>query len=239
MAIRSGGRAPYAPTAAVLAVIRAFRDRGLTTPFTQEVLLRAGISESLVPRTLNAMEDLELIDKDGNPTAALEALRRATTDEFKTRMEEVIRSVYAEVFQFTDPAKDDTTRVTDAFRSYQPVGQRDRMVSLFLGLCMAAGIVPEGTVKKTPPTNGQYKATKFVRRPPATREAESPPQQLHVMKSGAIPAPIQGILAKLPPEGTGWTLAERARFLAVFTTNLDFVFPTTDGPVPTAAAAAF
>jgi hypothetical protein len=31
----------------------------------------------------------------------------------------------------------------DAFRTYQPIGQQERMVLLFQGLCRAAGIIPE------------------------------------------------------------------------------------------------
>ena len=31
----------------------------------------------------------------------------------------------------------------DAFRTYQPIGQQERMVLLFQGLCTAAGMIPE------------------------------------------------------------------------------------------------
>jgi hypothetical protein len=227
MALRSGERAPYAPPAAVLAVVRAFRDRGLTTPFTQEVLLRAGISESLVPRTLKSLEDLELIDQVGNPTDALESLRRATSDDFKPRLAEVVRKVYAEVFQFTDPSTDDTARVTDAFRAYEPVGQRDRMVTLFLGLCVAAGIVAESAVKRASASNGQARPSK---KPVVRLVAKPLPPEPHdnftpKMKSGSAPQAVLGILSKLPPEGSGWTQAERDKFVEVLGTVLDFVFP--------------
>lgn len=241
MPVRSDTPAPYAPPATVLAVISGFRDRGLATPFTPEVLLRAGVSDSLVQRTINSLEGLDLIDEGGNPTAQLEGLRRAKTDEFKARLEEVVRSAYAEVFQFTDPAKDDATRVADAFRSYQPIGQRGRMVTLFMGLCEAAGIVPEGVTKRAPTANGQYRQAKFVRPPVLLKrrsQSDEPTSaQTHPMKPGSIPVPIQGILAKLPAEGTSWTHADRTKFLAIFTAVLDYVFPTSDAPAPTAGQA--
>ena len=47
MPIRTGGPAPYAPPATVLHVLHALRDRGLTTPITSDVLLRAGVGDSL------------------------------------------------------------------------------------------------------------------------------------------------------------------------------------------------
>src|SRR5579862_1531851 len=148
MPIRTGGTAPYAPPVTVLHVINQFRERGLTTPITETVLLKASVSESLAARTLAALRLLELIDTEGNPTAELEGLRRAKTDEFAPRLEAIIRSVYAEVFQYTDPAKDDATKIADAFRDYEPAGQRARMVTLFLGLCAEAHIIPEGVVRK-------------------------------------------------------------------------------------------
>lgn len=230
MPVRSDSPAPYAPPATVLAVINGFRDRGLATPFTPEVLLRAGVSESLVQRTLKSLEGLDLIDEAGNPTAQLDGLRRAKTDELKARLEEVVRSAYAEVFQFTDPATDDATRVADAFRSYEPIGQRGRMVTLFMGLCEAAGIVSEGTARKSAtPTAPRLRATRpnVLRKPePAYR----PPSvggtaRVRTDGGGFIPAAIQGLIASLPPEGQSWTKAQHDKFLTVFGTVLDFVYP--------------
>lgn len=233
MPVRSDAPAPYAPPATVLAVINGFRDRGLATPFTPEVLLRAGVSESLVQRTLKSLEGLDLIDEAGNPTGQLEGLRRAKTDEFKARLEEVVRSAYAEVFQFTDPAKDDPTRVADAFRAYEPIGQRGRMVTLFMGLCEAGGIVPEGTARKSATSNSKPRAVK----PSISRKAETagyrppsvgPGARVRTQSGGLVPAAIQGLIASLPPEGQSWTKAQHDKFLTVFGSVLDFVYPISE-----------
>lgn len=227
MPIRSGGTAPYGPPAAVLTVINGFRDRGLATPFTHEVLLRAGINDSIVPRTLKSLEGLDLIDKDGAPTQQMEGLRRATTDDFPARLEEVVRSVYAEVFQFTDPAKDDATRVADAFRAYEPVGQRSRMVTLFMGLCEAAGIV-EKKPRATVVTTGTARVRPTRPASPTARPASVGPRaRVRNEENGLIPAAITGLLASLPQEGEGWTKDRRDAFIKTFGSVLDFCYPVT------------
>jgi hypothetical protein len=207
-------------------LIFGYRDRGLATPFNPEVLMRAGISESLVPRVMKSMEGLDLIDSAGNPTPGMEGLRRATTDEFKARLEEVVRAAYAEVFQFTDPAKDDATRIADAFRSYQPAGQRARMVTLFMGMCAAAGIVSENGTRKAAPTARPMKKTEPLRRAGNVASVS----RTHgasgaVIDNGALDPVLAMVLQKLPKPGEGWTQAERDHWLRFFTTNLDFVIP--------------
>jgi hypothetical protein len=207
----------------VLQLINGFRDRGLATPFTADVLLRAGITESLVPRVLRSMEQLELIDADGNPTPQMEGLRRASSADFRTRLEEIVRGVYAEVFQFTNPATDPPTKVADAFRAYEPIGQRGRMVTLFLGLCEAGGIIAEGAARKQAPTGTSKKPAAK----PATRRTTEParggePARANI--AGVDPL-IAAAVQKLPPNGTGWTKDEREKWLAFFTTTLDFTVP--------------
>lgn len=227
MPIRTGTRAAYAPPAAILEVVRGVRDRGLTAPFTNDVLIRAGISESLAPRVLKSLEDLELIDEKGMPTPQLEGLRRATSDDFKIRLEEVIRAVYAEVFQFTDPAKDDLRRVDDAFRAYEPAGQRARMVTLFMGLCAEAGIVTAAPRKPTPSNGKPRSSAPTASRKPDTHRPPSVGANARVRnnENGLIPSAITGLLGELPAEGDGWTKQRRDAFLRLFGSALDFIYP--------------
>ena len=231
MPLVSGGTAPYAPPATVLQVIAAFRDRGLTTPITLDVLLRASVNESLAPRTLKSLEVLELINEAGEPTPAMEGLRRAPQEEFRKRMEELVRGVYAEVFKFTDPASDDLSRVADAFRAFNPVGQRGRMVTLFMGLCEAAGIVPEGTTRKPPSSNGPRTQAPSRKRAGGTLEQRRPATVKHGLRAddgGVVPEPLLGLLRALPVNGEGWSKARREKFVETFGHVLDFTIPVHD-----------
>lgn len=216
MAVRPGSPAPYAPPATVLALIQSFRNRGLQTPFTPDVLARAGVQESLIPRTMQALRVLDLVDAEGAPTAQLEGLRRAAEGEYKPRLEAVIRAAYAEVFQFVDPAKDDAVKVRDAFRAFEPIGQIGRMVTLFLGLCQAAGIIPEGSKK---PAQTQRKPVTPYR--PATVSAKAAVRGV----GGIVPPAISGLLGALPGNGKGWTQEDRDKFMRTFESVLDFSIP--------------
>lgn len=207
-----------------MAVINGFRERGLATPFTHDVLVRAGISESLVPRVQKALEGLDLVDKDGNPTPQLIQLRAVKTDEFKETLAEIVRAAYAEVFQFVNPATDDATRIADAFRGYEPAGQRGRMVTLFLGMCEAAGLVkPDASRSKAPPRNGRKAVPTPVR--PFRGASVGPRATVRNDGGGTMPPALMGLLASLPTGGDGWTSAHRDKFVTAFEHVLDFTIP--------------
>jgi hypothetical protein len=158
--ISSGGTAPYAPTKAVLNVIHAWRDRPVPTPITADVIEKIGVPASLVPRTLQTFRLLDLLDKAGNPTPAMQDLRKAGGDEYKARLAEIVRGAYAEVLIYRDPAVDSADKIEDAFRSFEPVGMRDRMVRLFLGLCKEAGIIDSKPEVSKPRPVAKAKAKK-------------------------------------------------------------------------------
>ncbi|UPT61714.1 MAG: DUF5343 domain-containing protein [Hyphomonadaceae bacterium JAD_PAG50586_4] len=170
MAVTTTAPAPYAPPSAVLEVINRHRARGLPAPITQEVLGRAGISESLIPRTLQALQSLDLINENGMPSPTLEGLRLAPEHEFKARIAEWLNGAYADVLQFIDPATASDTDVRDAFRSYNPIGQQGRMVTLFQGLYAAAGIgserqsAPRPAARTAPPKPRAQNAPRNKRR---------------------------------------------------------------------------
>ena len=103
--------------------------------------LRLGISETVAPRTLQALKLLELVGVDGNPAPNFDDLRRAAEEDFQSRLVEHLRCVYADVFSMRDPAQDEVTKIRDAFRHYRPQGMQDRMVRLFLGLCEYGGMI--------------------------------------------------------------------------------------------------
>lgn len=228
--------APYAPASAVLALIERHRNKGLPSPVDNEVLGRAGISPSLIPRTLYALQTLDLIDDEGRPTKVFEGIRLAPEAEYKQRLAEWLSSAYADALQFVDPSKDDEVKVRDSFRTYKPVGQQDRMVTLFLGLFVGAGVAPEKG--RQPPRNQPPKKTRTL--PPAPKLARAEGSQKPAAPvvsrgeatSGSLPPAIAGLLASLPTVGDGWTKVERDRFVVTFGAVLDFCFPVVSGVKP-------
>jgi hypothetical protein len=186
------------------------------------VLGRAGVSAGLIPRTLQALQALDLIDAEGRPTPTFEGIRLAPETEYKKRLEDWLKAAYADVFAYVDPSNDGEVQIRDAFRTYNPVGQQSRMVTLFMGLCAAAGLMPEKSVSQSRP------AARSNTRP------LSPRAQRNVVSLGGggkrtpivsseIPPAIGGLLASLPAEG--WTKAERDKFVKTFESVLDFAIP--------------
>jgi hypothetical protein len=230
MPLQHDGPAPYGPPRPVLQVIERFRDRGLQTPFTTEVLAKAGVTESLVNRTLQTLKLLDLIEDDGSPSQALRDYAKAPEDEAKARFAEMVRGTYAPIFSFVDPATDSPGRIRDAFRSYEPRGQQDRMVILFLGLCEYAGIisiVPKRTPGPKAARAGQTKAR--TTKPPQVR-AGSKRGPEHGSGGGAqvpdqLPDAIKGIVRELAAIGPTWTKERRDAFMKVWEAVVDFSYP--------------
>jgi hypothetical protein len=224
MAVTANTNAPYAPATAVLDLVARHRDRGLPAPITTETLQRAGVSESLTPRTLQSLRILDLIDDDGRPTPIFEGLRLAPEAEYQQRLRDWIKASYADVFSFVDPAKHSLTQVRDAFRSYQPTGQQDRMVNLFLGLCVAAGIIEERERSKSPTAPRPSASVSRQPKQPSKRIVRDENVKSAQPTAGLPPA-LSGLLQSLPVDGQGWTKEQRDRFMATFGAVIDFVIP--------------
>jgi hypothetical protein len=230
MPVTADKSAPYAPPSAVLDIVARYRNRGLPFPVNSDVLARAGISDSLIPRTLLALQTLDLIQDNGNPTETLEGLRLAAAAEFKNRLGDWLKSAYAEVFAFVDPSTDDETRIRDAFRSYQPVGQQNRMVTLFQGLCTAAGLI--GDKPAAAPRPSPHRTRKVIA-PATARSPQKPIAKSQTKDPIALPPALSGLLESLPLPSDGWTQAERAKFLVTFQAVLDFCIPVVEASATT------
>lgn len=227
MPVTADQPAPYAPASAIIALVERYRSKGLPVPIDSDVLARAGVSESLIPRTLQALQTLDLITDDGKPTAVLEGIRLAPEADYQQRLSDWLHAAYADALQFIDPAVASETDIRDAFRSYKPFGQQDRMVSLFSGLFAAAGVAPERA--KTPAPKKLV-----LRKPTAQAPRGSAPKPLtsnlkavapSAFANTGVPPAISGLLASLPDPNDGWTRDDRDRFYTTFGAVLDFCFP--------------
>lgn len=231
---------PYTSPQVVIDLIERHRTRGLPSPVTPEVLARAGVSESLIPRTLQSLVGLDLINDDGRITDIFEGIRLAPHDEYQTRLREWLNATYSDVLAYADPATDDLPKIRDAFRLYKPVGQQDRMVTLFLKLCAAAGVqTPKNTAAPA------AKSRQAVARLPAPRAKTPTPAQSKEQQGtpafvapGGLPPALAGLLASLPKNGEGWTQERRDKFVTTFGAVVDFCFPIMEqlpAPMETAA----
>jgi hypothetical protein len=245
MAVTADKPVPYAPASAILEVVDRFRNRGLQSPISAEVLGRIGVSESLIPRTLQALRTLDLIDDEGKPTATLDGLRLAPEAEFKKHLAAWLKSAYAPVFSFVDPAVDGETRIRDAFRGYNPAAQQPRMITLFIGLCAAAGLIAEKAIP-TPRNHAPRSAAAAPRpasRTPTTSARNAAPAQpskrtTASLNAYGLPPAIAGLVESLPSPEQGWTAAERDKFLATFKAVLDYSIPVVTRKAPQADEAA-
>lgn len=175
MPLQPNGRAPYTSASAAVIAIDAFRDRGLGVPVDADVLVRAGVSESIAKRTVNSLSELELLDDGGHPTKTFEAFKVMRSDEeYREALQEWLRSVYADVLQYCDPSTDDASRVQDAFRGYQPEGQRAAMASLLIGLWEYAGL-PLPAERTSPPSVSRTSRSSTPKRRPSKPSAPSTP----------------------------------------------------------------
>lgn len=229
MAVTADQPAPYAPASAILDVVTRHRTRGLPGAVDQDSLERAGISPSLVPRTLHALRTLDLITEDGRPSDVLEGIRLAPEAEYQQRLLEWLQGAYADALQFIDPSTDGEDAIRDAFRKYVPIGQQPRMVSLFSGLFAAAGVGverPKQPAKKVAPSAAP--------RPRAAQKVAPKPDSQ--ARQTGIPAALSGLLLDIPDPATGWTQDKRDKFMSAFGVLLDYSIPIVATPAPTITA---
>lgn len=132
--------APYAGPSTVISLLRKFRESGLPWPMTAESLTHVGVSEGNSPRTVAAFKFLGLVDEDGQRTALMDGLGKASTEEYPEALAEIVKSAYAYVFSIHDPSTASEIQLADAFRHYSPEKQRNRMVTLFVALCKESNI---------------------------------------------------------------------------------------------------
>jgi len=217
---------PYAPPSAVVGVIRRFRDRSLADPVTNGTLEQIGVSAGNISRTLQALKFLGLLDSEGHITDAFRRLRKANDGEYPDALAEVLRDAYHPIFEHADPGQDDTVIIENAFRGFEPGGQRPRMTTLFLGLCFEAGLVPEDKAPRMQLQPNQQRSTgqrttSRRRAQPKSQPVEESTRDEAEPKTTSHGYPlVNAIVDQLPKDGR-WTQKRRDLWIQAMISAID------------------
>lgn len=193
-------RAPYAPLASVRKILEAIRE-GNKGPWTTEACGSAGVTDSMIPRTLNSLEALGIVDAPGNLTASGRALLGTSGPDYTAALASIVSEAYAEVIDHAPPATASAAEVALAFDGFEPRAQQDKMVSLFRGLSAECGL-----------------SSARRRRTPARETRGAGAREL----SGAV-SPIEAVLRQLPP-GRRWTKERRDAWITAMTSFVDLLY---------------
>ena len=204
--------APYAPARTLLRVIERHREATLPDPLVTTTLEQLGVPASMAPRTHQALRFLGLVDEGGHRTEAFERLQRATSDEYPDRLAEIVRAAYQPVFAVLNPSEHNDIALADAFRRYEPSGQRGKMITLFRSLCEAGAIV-EPSASRSPRAGSPTSATSGATR--ARRSHETPARLRAEAGANGRTGGHDLVLALIHqlPGDREWTEARRKRWL--------------------------
>lgn len=217
--------APYPPAQNLTHAIRTFRERGYSGKVDVEVLTSIGIPEGNAYRVLAALKWLGIVGSDGMTTDLMEAIRRASQEEYPTLIEGMVRSSYDEIFKYCDPATADVSRIDDAFRSFHPPVQRAKMVTAFLALCKEAGIISADVAERSPTAKAARKV-QTVQRKQTTRgsgvvqppPAAPPPAPA---RNGRLHPAVQAWIDEMPASGEPWDRGDFENWLAIFRASVE------------------
>jgi hypothetical protein len=216
-------QAPYASPENVERILDRVLKSGLKGKIDTDFLIQLGINETMIPRTLRALEFLGLIENDGTATPTLSQFIVSDEAGSKAILREAVQTAYTMIFRAVNPETDDRTKVFNAFKPMKPQGQRDRMTTLFLGLCRYAGIAV-----KEPPPNRAAKGEKRERvRKPTQRTNGKTTTPTTTTPLALPPAPprrldplIAELVSKIPDLETR---EELENWISIFRANFSYV----------------
>jgi len=213
--------APYAPPATVISVLRYYREREVPETITAPDLGKAGVRKALWPRVFATLKFLKLIEDDGLTTRRFRELRDASLTTYPAVLAEILRVAYQPIFADIDPARATDGEVRGAFHPYNPGGQRSRMIALFRGLCLEAGI-SFGKATSQPIMRPVRVLASGVPKARANGNQGRTSRPNYV--ENADPA-VAAWIAKLPEPGKPWALSARKRWMQVLEAILEAAYP--------------
>ena len=219
MAVTADKPAPYAPAKPILEIINRYRERGLVFPITAEVLARVGIPDSLIPRTAQALQTLDLFKENGNPTETLEGLRLAPEAEFKQRLGDWLKAAYADVFAFVDPSTDDEVESATPSETINRSANSPGWSPYSKGCARRRGSSPTNPRRhgrRRAPRSRPYAAP--ARANNEAKDSTSKGKGAFAKPSTGLPPALVGLLESLPTDG--WTTEERTKFIGALAPSL-------------------
>lgn len=216
--------APYTSIGNMLLLFKQIRKGWIPGQIDKGEMVRVGITAGNANRTIAALEYFGLIDENKVPTNTWKAIATATTNDYPTVLEGILRSSYPTIFELHPNPNDATdVEISNAFAKSEPLRQRDRMIALFRGLCQEAGLISGEplTREKTssPKRNSDSSSKADQKRVPATPPSVNPSLRWY--------NDLETLMSKLPnPDSPKWTKSEKERWLAALQATLDLLIDT-------------
>ncbi len=210
---------PYAPAQAVVAALKALRNRNLPKKVTPRHLGTIGVAPTVCRRVFHALVFLALVDEDGCPSAILEEMQPASEERYRLILAEQLRTTYAHIFHDANPEISSTSQVETAFQPFQPASQHYRMAALLIGLCSEADMPVHGQ----PRLPVQVNSGRPTKKHPPKLTADGP-----MLSANDIPPQLHELLLKLlqqlPPRGSRLAEKKREAMLKMIDGALEFAY---------------
>jgi hypothetical protein len=230
---------PYSPGNRTVDVVNRIHEGKTPQVLTLKALQSLGVPEGNAARVQKTLRFLGLITPEHQLDDAAVRLRKATSDEYEETLAELIRASYQPIFVSYDPATATDTDLNNAFKPYDPAGQRQNMIGLFMALCREAGLASQSsevrkrgrpsvasTVRRSRESQkGEAKDTNDTQAAPVTQSVVT---QTAKIADGVLFHPaIDALLreGRKVAESDEWTIDARDRIVSGFQTLLDLFLP--------------
>ncbi len=205
---------PYGPGARTVAVINRIHEGKSGSPLTPAKLAALGVAEGNAVRVQRSLYFLGLIDEEGNLTEGATRLRKAASGEYAEALAEIIRDKYAPIIEMYDPATATGLDLNNAFRQYEPAGQKDNMIRLYTALCQEAGLMPTTEKKRGRPLGS--KASDGSAKLQKNREQARTNGTTHQNHPPPAPSIVNLLVSKFPDFNPEWESAVQERWFQAF-----------------------